>query len=363
MIRLFVINKYISKELLKIIMNVSLIFFCLGFLMNLFEEINFFKDFDVKIDVPIFMSLLFVPSLFYNMFPFIILISGVYFFFKIKKSEELTAMQISGMSNFSVIIVPSVISVILGIIFITSINPISSFLLKKYETTKGSYARDQDYLASITSNGIFIKEKNEYKNNIIRAMSLKGNYLNQVSIYKFDQDNNFIERIEGGSAYIESFNWSLRNVNIINNRGELTSSNLENFLYSSMYDINKIKSLYSNLDTISFWNLQNEIKLLKERGYSTKDVEIKLHKSIAFPFFLLSMILLSAVFTLGTKSPENNWSYVFLAIISSVLIFFFNDFSAVLGETEKLPLEVSVWMPILIIFIFSTIGIIHANQR
>ena len=106
MIRSFVINKYIAKEILKIIMNVSLIFFCLGFLMNLFEEINFFKDFDVKIDVPIFMSLLFVPSLFYNMFPFIILISGIWFFFKIKKSDELTAMQISGMSNFSVIIVP-----------------------------------------------------------------------------------------------------------------------------------------------------------------------------------------------------------------------------------------------------------------
>ena len=219
MIRSFVINKYIAKEILKIIMNVSLIFFCLGFLMNLFEEINFFKDFDVKIDVPIFMSLLFVPSLFYNMFPFIILISGIWFFFKIKKSDELTAMQISGMSNFSVIIVPSILSVILGIIFITSINPISSVLLKKYETTKGSYAKDQDYLASITSNGIFIKEKSQYKNNIIRAMNLKGNFLNKITIYKFDQDNNFIERIEGESANIKSFNWSLKNVSIINSNG------------------------------------------------------------------------------------------------------------------------------------------------
>ena len=69
MIKSFVINKYISKEVLKIILNFSLIFFCLGFLMNLFEEINFFKDYDVKIDVPIILSLLYVPSLFYNMFP------------------------------------------------------------------------------------------------------------------------------------------------------------------------------------------------------------------------------------------------------------------------------------------------------
>ena len=130
-----------------------------------------------------------------------------------------------------------------------------------------------------------------------------------------------------------------------------------------MYDIKKIKSLYSNLDTISFWNIDNEIKLLEQRGYSTKEMEAKLHKSFAFPFFLLSMLLLSAFFTLGTKFSENNWSYIFIAIFLSVLIFFFNDFSAVLGKAEKLPIQVAVWMPITIIFMFSFVGIIHANQK
>ena len=110
-------------------------------------------------------------------------------------------------------------------------------------------------------------------------------------------------------------------------------------------------------------NLKNEIELLKERGYSTREIQVKFHKSLAFPFFLLSMVLLSSVFTLGTRFNDNNWNYVFLTIISSVLIFFFNDFSAALGKTDKLPIELSVWMPITIIFIFSSVGIIHANQK
>ena len=92
-------------------------------------------------------------------------------------------------------------------------------------------------------------------------------------------------------------------------------------------------------------------------------MEAKLHRSFSFPLFLLSMLLLSSFFTLGTKFRENNWSYVFITIILSILIFFFNDFSAALGKTEKLPIEVSVWMPILINFIFSFVGIIHANQK
>ena len=363
MIRNFVVNKYLAKEFFKIVINTSLIFFCLGFVLNLFEEINFFKDLEVGINIPIILSVLFVPSLLYNMFPFVILISGIWFFLKIKKTDEIIALKVSGISNFSIIIIPSIVSIILGILIITAFNPITSVLVKKYEIIKGSYEKDQEYLAAITVNGIWIKEKNINKNNIVRSSNLHNENLIKVTIYEFDKENNFVKRIEAKSANISSFNWILKDVTIIDADGNYLSSNISRLDYISMYDIQKIKSLYSNLDTISFWNLKNEIQLLEARGYSTREMEAKFQRSFAFPFFLLSMVLLSGVFTLGMTFKENNWSYVFIAIITSVLIFYFNDFSAALGKTEKLPILISVWMPIVIIFIFSGAGVIHANQK
>jgi lipopolysaccharide export system permease protein len=363
MIRNFVVNKYLAKEFFKIVINTSLTFFCLGFVLNLFEEINFFKDLEVGINIPIILSVLFVPSLLYNMFPFVILISGIWFFLKIKKTDEIIALKVSGISNFSIIIIPSIVSIILGILIITAFNPITSVLVKKYEIIKGSYEKDQEYLAAITVNGIWIKEKNINKNNIIRSSNLDNENLIRVTIYEFDKENNFVKRIEAKSANISSFNWILKDATIIDADGNYLASNISRLDYISMYDIQKIKSLYSNLDTISFWNLKNEIQLLEDRGYSTREMEAKFQRSFAFPFFLLSMVLLSGVFTLGMTFKENNWSYVFIAIITSVLIFYFNDFSAALGKTEKLPILISVWMPIVIIFIFSGAGVIHANQK
>ena len=363
MIRSFVINKYLSKEFLKVTINTILVFFALGFIMNLFEEINFFKDIDVGIYIPILLSSIMVPSLLYNMLPFILLISGIWFFRKIKKSDEVTAMKISGMSNLSVIIVPSIISVLIGILFITSINPITSVLVKKYETIKGSYERDKDYLAAITKNGIWIKEKDSQKNNIIRSENLMNESLMNITIYQFDKNNNFDRRIEAESANISSLNWILKNVRIIDDKGKILSKNVKNISYTSIYDLDKIKSLYSNLETVSFWKIGSEIKLLEERGYSTKQMETKLHRSFAFPFFLLAMVLLSGVFTLGIGQKDNKFTYVFFGIVTCVLIYFFNDFSAALGKTEKLAVEVAVWMPILIIFIFSAVGMIYANQK
>ena len=310
------------------------------------------------------LSFLFVPSLLYKMFPFVILLSGIWFFLKFKKSDEIVALKVSGMSNFSVIIIPSILSILIGIVFVSSLNPVTSALVTKYETIKGAYyERAEDYLATVTINGIWIKEKNFGKNYIVRASKLDKKNLINVSIYEFNLNNDFTQRVEAKSADISSLNWNIKEARVIDKDGKIIYEKIDNLTYRSKYDIQKIKSLYSNLDTVSFWNLKNEIELLEERGYTTREMRGKLQSSLAFPFFLLSMILLSAVFTLGLNIKENNATYIFLAIISSVLIFYFNDFSSALGKTEKLPIEISVWMPIVIIFIFSAVGIIHANQK
>ena len=364
MIRSLIINDYIIKQFLKININITLFFFGLGFIINLFEEINLFKDHDVGVQIPLLLSLLFVPSLIYKMFPFLILLTGIWFFLKIKKTDEIVALKVSGISNFSVILVPSIISLILGIFFITLFNPVTSVLVQKYEAIKSIYyEKEKDYLAAVTENGIWIKEKNLNKNYIIKSSNLKNNNLMNVTIYEFDNNNNFIKRMDATSADISTINWKLEKATLSNKDGKIISENISNLIYISKYDIEKIRSLYSNLDTISFWNLENEIKLLQERGYSTNEMRAKKHRSFAFPLFLLSMVLISGVFTLGMNFRESNWTYGFIAIITSVLVFYFNDFSSALGKTGKLPIEISVWMPIAIIFIFGSVGLIHANQK
>ena len=63
MITSFVINKYLSKEFIKIVFNMCVVFFALGLVINLFEEINFFKDYGEGIRLPLYLSILFVLSL------------------------------------------------------------------------------------------------------------------------------------------------------------------------------------------------------------------------------------------------------------------------------------------------------------
>ena len=43
MIRSFIINEYLAREFIKVIINMCLVFFSMGLIVNLFEEIKFLQ--------------------------------------------------------------------------------------------------------------------------------------------------------------------------------------------------------------------------------------------------------------------------------------------------------------------------------
>ena len=77
----------------------------------------------------------------------------------------------------------------------------------------------------------------------------------------------------------------------------------------------------------------------------------------------MSMTLLAGAVVMNIKYKGSYLPYVFIAIILSVIIFYLNDFSRALGETEKISLIMSVWTPLSIVLLMSVIGMIHVNEK
>ena len=73
-------QKYLIKTFLYLLLQISLVFFSLVLILNIFEEINYFKDTNVGFVYPIILTLLNGPSILYSIFPFIFLITTKFFF-------------------------------------------------------------------------------------------------------------------------------------------------------------------------------------------------------------------------------------------------------------------------------------------
>ena len=88
-----VYQNYISKQFLLTFSKTILIFTALAFILNIFEEINFFKDVNVSIGLPVFLTFLNIPSILFEIFPFIFLITTQFFFIKLIEKMKILHLK------------------------------------------------------------------------------------------------------------------------------------------------------------------------------------------------------------------------------------------------------------------------------
>ena len=359
----FVLNKYLINEFLKSFLNVILVFVAMGLIMNMFEEINFFRKFDVNIWIPVGLSFMIIPSTLLGILPFIIFLSSMTVFIKLKNNRDLISIKILGYSNMKFLFLFCATSFVIGLLALFAINPMTSAIVKSYEDIKGDYDIYKNHLASITSNGIWIKEKIGSSTHIIQADSLKFDELVNVSIYKFDENKVLTGRINAKTSDISNSKWIAKDVKKYTFGNDQTVEYLESLIIDSNYDKEKLNSIYSNLDTISFYKLIRNTEELIQRGYNASLLEEKKHFYLSLPFFLVLMVCLAGIFTLNDNEKKQNTYYIFLSIITCVIIFYLKNFSTALGATERIPLLISVWSPILILSIFCSVGLLQIHDK
>ena len=359
-----VLLNYLLKGFLKSFLIIVCVFYCFGFILNLLEEVEFFKNIDVNFTVPLMLTAIFIPSIIIKLLPFVVFISSMWFMTKIRNNKDLLTLKVFGYSNMKIFFILAIFSFILGWIINFTINPITSNMSIFYEKTKSSYSKDIDHLVNFNKNGLWIKEElPEYKR-IISAERPEGYNLINVNIFHLDKDNKLFEKIFADKVNIENNTWILTGVKIFNLKDNiLKSNNLENYEIRSIYNYSIINSLFKNFDTLSFLEIIIKKNHLLENGYSEIFLNESLQKMLSLPFFLFFMTSLASIFTMNTLKKGDNIRLIIIGLIICVLTFYFKDLSLALGQTERIPMTLAIWSPVIALGFFSFIGILQINEK
>ncbi len=358
------IINYLLKNYLKCFFVVTITFYCFGIILNLFEEVEFFKYSDVNILTPLMLTCIFVPSLIIKLSPFIIFISSIWFMVSIRNNRELLTLKVYGFSNIKIFFILAFTSFILGWIILFFINPVTSSLIKYYEKTKSSYARDIDHLVSFNKNGLWIKENIDNKERIITASKIDKYNIFEIEIFQFDKDFNLEKKIFSKIADIRTNEWNLKNVKIINFEGGVNNEKTINeFLIKSNYDYNKLINLFNNTDTLSFVEILIDFKSMLNKGYNKEFLKQSMHSMMTLPFYLFMMTALASILILHTMKNSENLSFIIIGLVLSVIIYYLKDLSLALGKTDRIPLILSIWTPIIAMSFFTLIGVIQINEK
>ena len=360
------INRYIINEYIKSLFVVIAVMLSIILLINLLDEFNFFKSKkDLKFIFFIIFTILKIPNVLINLFPFIVLFGGIVFYLKIYNHNEVISLRVMGYSNIQIILIPALTSFIIGYIIVFLIVPFSSSMLRYYEDLRSEYNETKN-LVFVNETGIWILDKNEKEKNIIRIEKISKDFsvVNQITIYNYDSSNNFIKRIDATEGFIKDKNWQLNKVYIISTNKKNNNENyLNNYNYTSNVNISELKNVYKNTDTTSLLDINKEMMILEDKGYSTIDLRIRYQKLISFPIYLLAMSILSGLMIINLGKTSNYLKYGSYGVIISVMIYFLNDLSITIAKSGIISVDFSVWIPIFLIILINLVGITQVNAK
>tara|TARA_B100000575_G_scaffold52161_1_gene38880 strand:+ start:213 stop:1286 length:1074 start_codon:yes stop_codon:yes gene_type:complete len=352
------------KFLINIFLNsffyVLLIIFSLVFIINILTELEFFKELDVNIFFPVYLAFLNSPSMLFEIFPFIFLISTQLFYIKLFTNNEIQIFKYSGLKNSKILLITSAITFIAGLLIISIFYNTSSNLKNFYLELKSNYTKDSKYLAVINKNGLWIRDKHNDKILIINSSKISKNFLFDNFITEFNSNFEVIRNIKSNKIDIKENNWIVIDPEIFINNVKEKKNRI--IIYSN-FNSERINNLFSNLSSLSFLELIEHKKNYELLNYSTIDVNIQIQKIISYPLYLVLMTIFSSIIMINSKRYKNDVLKILIGLFFCVIIYYFNNLFNVLGATEKINYIISIWIPLILLSSIITFMALRFNEK
>ena len=98
-------------------------------------------------------------------------------------------------------------------------------------------------------------------------------------------------------------------------------------------------------------------------GYSSDEITLHLLKLFSTPFWYGILTILSSIVMFNMRKDKSIIFHIILGIFMSVMIYYVNFIFGSLGNTGKIPINASIFFPILFISLIATIGLIRVNEK
>ena len=291
-------------------------------------------------------SLFRVPQLLEKMTPFCMLIGAMTCYLALSRRLELVVARAAGVSAWQFIAPALASSILLGVLATTAYNPMSAALRetsKKMEaelfgSTPGGGIQD--------AAGFWINQVNSDGSAIINAArsEQQGVRLTGLTVFTFDTNTQFKERIEAREATLEEGHWLFKSVR----RYSLTGPPVDQdrFTLETSLTPAQVRNSFSTPETVSFWQLPGSIRSSESSGFATAGYRLQYHKLIAQPFLLAAMVMLAASVSLRFFRFGGVQKMVLSGVGAGFLLYVLSKVTEDLSKAELMHPIAAAWLPV-----------------
>jgi lipopolysaccharide export system permease protein len=293
-------------------------------------------------------SLFRVPQLLEKMMPFCVLIGAMTCYLALSRRLELVVARAAGVSAWQFIAPALVSSIMLGVLATVAYNPMSANLRELSKRMEG------ELLGSAPGGGVqdsadfWLNQINSDGQVIINAArsEQQGERLTGLTLFRFDTENHFKERIEAREATLEEGRWVFRSVR----RFSLDSPPVDQAVYELPTSLTpaQVRNSFSTPETVSFWQLPNYIRSSESSGFATAGYRLQYHKLIAQPFLLAAMVMLAASVSLRFFRMGGVQKMVLSGVGAGFLLYVLSKVTDDLSKAGLMNPIAAAWLPVLV---------------
>ena len=348
------LNIYIFKKFFFSFIITLLIMSSILFIGDFVEQFRKSAGKNISLDIIFQLTILNFLSLIYFTLPLIVFTASILAYLGLIRGSEKIIINSVGISNLKFTLPAVSLYIFIGIFFITIVNPLTAFLDKKYSELEYRYIDRVDKFASITKNGLWLKQENEETkfSSVLYASKIKerGTNIIDFMILEYDVNGSFQGRLDGERAVLKDGYWEMSKIQFTPKFG--TASFLENTRYKTNIKPEDITDSLSSPTNISIWRLVTFISFLEGLGYSAVDFKMHLYDLVFLPFFMASLALLASSLVKNLKQNDKFTKIIIYSLILIFIVYFMSNLLEALGSTSQLsPIISKALMPIIITFL------------
>ena len=293
-------------------------------------------------------SLFRVPQLLEKMMPFCILIGAMTCYLALSRRLELVVARAAGVSAWQFIAPALASAVVLGIIATTAYNPVSANLRELSKRMEAELFGSAPGAGLQDAAGFWVNQVTTEGQAIINAArsEQQGVRLTGLTVFRFDPDFQFRERIEAREATLEDGFWLFKGVR----RYSLNAPPVEQDSWTLKTSLTgaQVRNSFSTPETVSFWQLPGYIQSSESSGFATAGYRLQYHKLIAQPFLLAAMVMLAASVSLRFFRFGGVQKMVLSGVVAGFLLYVLSKICGDLSKASLMPPLLAAALPPLI---------------
>ena len=348
------INFYILKKFLYSFFITFLVLASILFIGDFVEQFRKSASKDVPFNIIFQLTVFNFPNLIAYTLPISSFFSSILALIILIRNSELTVISGMGISNLKAVFPALMLHFFIGIIFITLANPLIAIFDDRYTSLTYTYIDRVDKFASITKNGLWLKQDN-YDTGLTSVLYAKrteqeGRVINSFMLLEYNDKGAFNGRIDGEKAVLKDGYWKMYKIQITPEYGETTF--LNELDYKTNIRPEDISDSLSSPSSISIWRLLTFINFLEELGYSAIDFKMHLYSLMSLPFFISTLVILAFSLIQGTKQNDKFSKIIISSLILIFFLYFISNLLNALGSTSQIhPIVANFSMPLITVFI------------